>query len=226
MNQMMNLENFTIKVKEALMTAQSMAQRRNHQMIEPAHLLKALVEQSGGITMELLSKLGTKPASIIRSLDQLLAAIPTVTGSGGGNTVVSRELKHVLDQAWKEAEYMKDQYLSTEHVVLAMADDSSLNVNRIFQDHAITKDRIMQALVTIRGSQGVNDPGAEGKYDAIKRYSRNFTELAKRGKLDPVIGRDDEIRRIMHILSRRTKNNPVLIGEAGVGKTAIVEGLA
>ena len=133
---------------------------------------------------------------------------------------------NLFDSAWKEAEMMKDQYLSTEHLLMAIVIDDSISINSILKKHGITKDRILHALKDIRGNQSVTDQDPEGKYQAIQKYSRNLTDLARRGKIDPVIGRDDEIRRVMHILSRRTKNNPVLIGEAGVGKTAIVEGLA
>jgi ATP-dependent Clp protease ATP-binding subunit ClpB len=223
---MMKFDKLTIKVQEALMAARSLAQERDHQQIEPVHLLIALIDQQDGITSPLLQKLGINVKELLTDLYSEIGRIPKVTGSGATEIVLSRESSTLFDAAWKEAEILKDQYLSTEHLLIAMSINDSLNIFSIMKKHGITKDRILQALKSIRGSQSVADQDPEGKYQAIEKYSRNLTELARRGKLDPVIGRDDEIRRVMHILSRRTKNNPVLIGEAGVGKTAIVEGLA
>ena len=223
---MMKFDKFTIKVQEALMAARSLAQERDHQQIEPIHLLISLIDQQDGITTPLLQKLGINIKLLLSDLYNEIGRIPKVTGSGTTDVILSRESSTLFDMAWKEAEILRDQYLSTEHLLMAMSVKTSLSIFPILNKHGITKDRILQALTTIRGSQSVTDQDPEGKYQAIEKYSRNLTEQARRGKLDPVIGRDDEIRRIMHILSRRTKNNPVLIGEAGVGKTAIVEGLA
>jgi ATP-dependent Clp protease ATP-binding subunit ClpB len=223
---MMKLDKFTVKVQEALMSAQSLAQSKDHQQIEPLHILISLIDQADGITKPLFQKLGIDITHFKYDLERELEKLPKVTGPGAGNVTISTITKKVFDEAWKEAGKMHDEFLSTEHVIMAMASLDSIPVNSLFKSFGITKDRILQALKTVRGSQQVIDQNPEGKYQAIKKYSRNFTDLARRDKLDPVIGRDDEIRRIMHILSRRTKNNPVLIGEAGVGKTAIVEGLA
>ncbi|TFF86055.1 MAG: ATP-dependent chaperone ClpB, partial [Promethearchaeota archaeon] len=214
------------KVQEALMSAQSLAQSKDHQQIEPVHILISLLDQADGITKPLFQKLGIDITHFKYDLEQELEKIPNVTGPGAGNVTISHNTKKVFDEAWKEAGKLKDEYLSTEHILMAIASTDSVPTHSLFKSFGITKDRIMQALKSVRGNQRVTDQNPEEKYQAIKKYSRNFTDLARRDKLDPVIGRDDEIRRIMHILSRRTKNNPVLIGEAGVGKTAIVEGLA
>ena len=223
---MMKFDKFTIKVQEAIMAARTLAQERNQQQIEPFHVFIALIDQQEGITSPLLQKLGVDIRQILSDLYNEIGKIPKVTSSGAVDVVLSRESSTLFDIAWKEAENLRDQYLSTEHLLIAMSSSSHLTINSIFKKYGITKDRILQALMSIRGHQTVTDQDPEGKYQAIEKYSRNLTDLARRGKLDPVIGRDDEIRRLMHILSRRTKNNPVLIGEAGVGKTAIVEGLA
>ncbi|MCZ2846306.1 MAG: ATP-dependent chaperone ClpB, partial [Candidatus Bathyarchaeota archaeon] len=222
----MKFDKFTIKVQEALMAARSLAQTNDNQQIEPIHLLISLIEQQDGVTTPLLQKLGINISNLLHDLNEDLEKLPKVTGSGATDVVLSRNSGKLFDNAWKEAESMKDQFLSTEHLILAMSKDQALPIYSILKKFGITNDRILQALTSIRGSQTITDQDPEGKYQAIEKYSRNLTDLARRGKIDPVIGRDDEIRRVMHILSRRTKNNPVLIGEAGVGKTAIVEGLA
>ncbi|MFX1498143.1 MAG: ATP-dependent chaperone ClpB [Promethearchaeota archaeon] len=222
----MKFDKFTIKVQEALMTARSLAQTNDNQQIEPVHLLISLLEQPDGITNPLFNKLGINIPQLLHDLNTQLEKIPKVTGTGATDVVISTILGKIFDSAWKEAESLKDQYLSTEHIILALCKEQSSSIYPILKKNGITHDRILQALTSIRGSQTVTDQDPEGKYQAIEKYSRNLTDLARRNKIDPVIGRDDEIRRVMHILSRRTKNNPVLIGEAGVGKTAIVEGLA
>ncbi|TFG03515.1 MAG: ATP-dependent chaperone ClpB [Promethearchaeota archaeon] len=223
---MMKLDKFTIKVQEALMASRSLAQNKDNQQIEPVHLLISLLEQQDGITVPLLQKLGTNVKQILNDSHAELDKLPKVTGPAAQDVMLSSNTSRLFDSAWKEADFLKDQYLSTEHLLLAMATDDSFNTYKILKKHGVYKDRILQALTSIRGHQTITDQDPEGKYQAIEKYSRNLTDLARRDKLDPVIGRDDEIRRVMHILSRRTKNNPVLIGEAGVGKTAIVEGLA
>ncbi|MFX1357733.1 MAG: ATP-dependent chaperone ClpB [Promethearchaeota archaeon] len=222
----MKFDKFTIKVQEALMSARSLAQTNDNQQIEPIHLLISLIEQQDGIASPLFQKLGVSLSQLLNELKNELERLPKVTGSGATDVVLSSNSAKLFDIAWKEAELLQDQYLSTEHIILGMSKHESSPIYPILRKFGITKDRILQALTSIRGHQTITDQDPEGKYQSIEKYSRNLTELARRGKIDPVIGRDDEIRRVMHILSRRTKNNPVLIGEAGVGKTAIVEGLA
>ncbi len=222
----MKFDKFTIKVQEALVATQSLARNNDNQQIEPIHLLISFIEQPDGIATPLFQKLGINIQQISEELRNELDKLPKVTGSGATDVVLSSNSSNLFDSAWKEAEILRDQYLSTEHLLLAMAANNKLPLYNLLQRYGISKDRILQALKSIRGSQTITDQDPEGKYQAIEKYSRNLTDLARRGKIDPVIGRDDEIRRVMHILSRRTKNNPVLIGEAGVGKTAIVEGLA
>jgi ATP-dependent Clp protease ATP-binding subunit ClpB len=222
----MKFDKFTIKVQEALMNARSLAQNNNNQQIEPIHIILSLIDQQEGITDPLFQKLGVNLNQIRIEFEKELDKLPKVTGSGATDVVLSNNSAKLFDIAWKEAETMRDQFLSSEHLLIAMT-NSTINItSQIFKKYGITKDRLMQALKSVRGNQTITDQDPEGKYQAIEKYSRNLTDLARRGKIDPVIGRDDEIRRVMHILSRRTKNNPVLIGEAGVGKTAIVEGLA
>ncbi len=223
---MMTFDKFTIKVQEALKAAQSLAQNNENQQIEPLHLLVSLIEQQDGIATPLFQKLGVNLYTLLNDLKVELDKLPKVTGPGVTDVRISPRSNKIFDVAWKEAGFLRDQYLSTEHLLIAIAADESLSIYPILKNYGITKDRILQALSNIRGNRTITDQDPEGKYQAILKYSRNFTDLARRGKLDPVIGRDEEIRRVMHILSRRTKNNPVLIGEAGVGKTAIVEGLA
>ncbi|MFX1392417.1 MAG: ATP-dependent chaperone ClpB [Promethearchaeota archaeon] len=222
----MKFDNFTIKVQEALVAAQSLATNNDNQQIEPIHLLIALIEQQDGITTPLLQKLGTNIQQLLSDLKYELDKLPKVKGPGAKDVILSKITSNLFDSAWKEAELMKDQYLSTEHLLLAMVKNDAIPNSSVLKKFGVNENRILQALKSIRGNQTITDQDPEGKYQAIQKYSRNLTDLAKRGKIDPVIGRDDEIRRVMHILSRRTKNNPVLIGEAGVGKTAIVEGLA
>ncbi len=223
---MMKFDNFTIKVQEAIIAAQSIAQKQNNPLIEPVHILIALLEQEEGIAVPLFQKLDVNSRQLLADATEAAQAIPRVTGSGARNITISEDSKDLLDGAWKQAEEMKDQYLSTEHILMAMAENDTPTIKNIFKQYGITKHRLFLALKDVRGNQPVTDQNPESRYQAIEKYSRNLTDMARRGKLDPVIGRDDEIRRVMHILSRRTKNNPVLIGEAGVGKTAIVEGLA
>ena len=223
---MMKFDKFTIKLQEALMASRSLAQSNDNQQIQPVHLLLSLIDQQDGITTPLFQKLGVNISQLKHDLNLELNRLPKVTGSGVIDVVLSPQTAKLFEKAWKEAEALRDQYLSTEHLILAMAGNQDLAINSILIRHGVTRDRVLQALKSIRGSKVITDQDPESKYQAIEKYSRNLTELARRGKLDPVIGRDFEIRRVMHILTRRTKNNPVLIGEAGVGKTAIVEGLA
>ena len=222
----MNIEKFTLKAQEALQEAKAIAERKHHQQIDVEHLLFALLGPKEGIVSPILQKLGANPATIASQLEEELNRIPQVTGGGAGQVYISSRLNEVLNMAWKEAERLTDEYLSAEHLLIAICDERQGASAQILQRNGVTKDAIFKVLQEIRGSHRVTDQNPEEKYQALKRYSRDLTEEARKGKLDPVIGRDDEIRRVIQVLSRRTKNNPVLIGEPGVGKTAIVEGLA
>lgn len=219
----MDMNRMTIKLQEALQTASSHAARRNHQGIDVEHLLLAFVEQEGGLASSLLEQAGLSVPSVRQALEQALAKLPQVQGAGAspGQLHVTSRLSQVLAKAEDEQHTLKDDYLSVEHVVLAMVQEGG-----VFKKLGLTKERLLGALQQVRGSQRVTSQDPEGTYQALEKYGRDLTRLAGQGKLDPVIGRDEEIRRVVQILSRRTKNNPVLIGEPGVGKTAIVEGLA
>jgi ATP-dependent Clp protease ATP-binding subunit ClpB len=221
----MRLDKYTVKAQEALQEAQSLADSHGQQEIFPDHLLLALLSQPEGIIGPILQKLGANPASIRAEVQREVDRLPKVGGSRG-QVYISGRLKRLLDAAEGEAERLKDEYTSTEHLLMSLAQDSEGAAGRTLSSHGVTRDRIFQALKDVRGSARVTDPNPEEKYQALERYGRDLTELAQKGKLDPVIGRDDEIRRVVQVLSRRTKNNPVLIGEPGVGKTAVVEGLA
>ena len=220
----MRLDKFTVKAQEALQAAQSLADGQSHQALEPEHVLAALVEQREGIVGPLLAKLGARTEAIQQALRAELAKLPAV--GGGAGQYLGERTRKALERAQAEAQRLKDDYVSTEHLLVALAQDRDGAAGRILAQHGATPDAIYKALVEVRGSQRVTDPNPEDKYQALQRYARDLTELARKGKLDPVIGRDEEIRRVIQVLSRRTKNNPVLIGEPGVGKTAIVEGLA
>jgi ATP-dependent Clp protease ATP-binding subunit ClpB len=222
----MNIEKFTLKAQEALQEAKSVAEKKHHQQIDVEHLLSALLGQKEGIVIPILQKLGANPELIVSQLENELNRIPQVTGRGVGQVYLSSRLNEIFNMAEKEAERLTDEYLSTEHLLIAMADEKQGASYQILQRNGVTKDAIFRVLQEIRGPHRVTDQNPEEKYQALKRFSRDLTEEARKGKLDPVIGRDDEIRRVIQVLSRRTKNNPVLIGEPGVGKTAIVEGLA
>jgi ATP-dependent Clp protease ATP-binding subunit ClpB len=220
----MRLEKLTTKSQEALQQAQSLAEKRNHQAVDVEHLLFALLGQKEGVVLSLLQKLGGAVGALAESLQKALDRLPQITG-GAGQTFITPRLKKLIESAEAEAEALKDEYVSTEHLLLAMVQDSG-EAGRLLKQLGATRDKILNALVSIRGAQRITDPNPEEKYQALEKYGRDLTDLARKGKLDPVIGRDDEIRRVIQVLSRRTKNNPVLIGEPGVGKTAIVEGLA
>jgi ATP-dependent Clp protease ATP-binding subunit ClpB len=222
----MQIEKFTLKAQEALQEAKAMAEQRNHQQIDVEHLLLALLQQKEGVVTPILQKLGANIDLITSQLEGELNRIPKVTGGGAGQVYLSSRLNEIFNAAWKEAERLMDEYLSTEHLLIAIADEKRGASSQILQRGGVTKDAIFRVLQEIRGPHRITDQNPEEKYQALKRYSRDLTEEARKGKLDPVIGRDDEIRRVIQVLSRRTKNNPVLIGEPGVGKTAIVEGLA
>jgi ATP-dependent Clp protease ATP-binding subunit ClpB len=222
----MRFDKFTIKSQELIQSSQSLASQHAHQQIEPEHLLAAMFQEKDGIAVAMLRKLGVAPDDIARQAAQAIEKIPKVSGGGVGDVYISPRSKAVLEAAFAEATKMKDEYVSIEHIFLAIADEKKGEAARILSRLGVTRDSILKVLLEIRGTQRITDPNPEEKYQALERFSRDLTDLARLGKLDPVIGRDEEIRRIVQVLSRRTKNNPVLIGEPGVGKTAIVEGLA
>ncbi len=221
----MRLDKFTQKAQEAVLEAQNLAQGFNHPAIEPEHLLSALVAQEGGVVPSLLKRIGTDTGMLQNSLQQALGRLPRATGSSV-QVSISRNLNAVIEEAQSIADNMKDEYVSTEHLLMAMAQPKAGSVRDLLARHGIDYNSIMQALAAVRGSQRVTSQNPEAQYEALVKYGRDLTQEARKGKLDPVIGRDEEIRRVIQILSRRTKNNPVLIGDPGVGKTAIAEGLA
>ncbi len=222
----MDLSKFTEKAQGAVATAQELARSHNHTEIEPEHLLMALVSQEGGITPQVLRKLEVDPTLVKQRLEEELGRRPQVQGATA-QVYVSGRLQQVFNVAMEEAGRLRDEYISTEHLLIGIADDRVKGAShQILKDLGVTREAVYQVLTTIRGSQRVTDANPEGKYQALEKYSRDLTQLARQGKLDPVIGRDEEIRRVIQVLSRRTKNNPVLIGDPGVGKTAIAEGLA
>ncbi|OFW18218.1 MAG: ATP-dependent chaperone ClpB [Acidobacteria bacterium RIFCSPLOWO2_02_FULL_65_29] len=221
----MNINKYTEKAQEAVIGAQRLAEQLSHAQVEPEHLLVSLVEQREGIVPEVLRKMQADPAQIAASARELLAKIPQAYG--GSQPGLSPRLKLVTDLGQAEADRLKDEFVSTEHLLVAIASETGRSpAARLLTDRGLTRDKIFAALTGVRGSQRVTSQNPEGTYQALERYGRDLTDLARKGKLDPVIGRDEEIRRVIQVLSRRTKNNPVLIGEPGVGKTAIVEGLA
>lgn len=222
----MRFDKFTLKTQEVIQTSQQLAERFNHQQIEPEHLVIAILEQTEGVIPSLLGKIGVDQRRLMESFEAALEKIPRVSGSGVGQAYISPRSKAVLDKAFAEAEQMKDEFVSLEHILLAVTGEKEGEAARLLVVAGITRDMILKALVGIRGGQRITDQNPEDKYQALERFSQDLTAIASKGGLDPVIGRDDEIRRIVQVLSRRTKNNPVLIGEPGVGKTAIVEGLA
>jgi ATP-dependent Clp protease ATP-binding subunit ClpB len=220
----MRPDKFTQKMQEALQASQEVASQFNQQEISNEHFLLALLDQTEGVTRPLLEKMGVNVAGLRTALTQELERRPKIQG-GTYDQRVGNELRATIDAGEKEMARMKDEFLSAEHYLLALADGKS-PAAKLLKDVGVTRDKLMQALQQVRGSQRVTDQNPEGKYQTLEKYGRDLTEMARRGKIDPVIGRDNEIRRVMQVLSRRTKNNPVLIGEPGVGKTAIVEGLA
>jgi ATP-dependent Clp protease ATP-binding subunit ClpB len=226
----MNFNKFTIKAQEAVQNAQEIASSYSNQLIEPEHLLAALVQDSEGIVVPLLQKLGANLSYVKIKINEAVEKLPKVQGAGLGNQQLSPALGQVLESAQKEAQQLKDEYVSTEHLLLGLLDESSRGggspASRLLRDQGLTKDGVYKALKDVRGTQRVTDQNPEDKYQSLQRFGRDLNELARKGKLDPVIGREDEIRRVLQVLSRRTKNNPVLIGDPGVGKTAIAEGIA
>ena len=225
-------DKFTVKAQEAVQRANELASEHGNPELAPLHLLAALVEDREGIVAPVLEKIGIGPQAVLSDLYKEIEKLPKVSGSGGAaQPAMSSQVTQLLEKSFKEADSFKDEYVSTEHMLLALTDQKTTGLKRdpaqeLLARHGATHDAILKALTAVRGSQRITDQNPEAKYQALERYARDLNEQARRGKLDPVIGRDEEIRRVVQVLSRRTKNNPVLIGEPGVGKTAIVEGLA
>jgi ATP-dependent Clp protease ATP-binding subunit ClpB len=219
-------DKFTVKAQEAVQLANDIASENGNPELLPVHLLAALIEDKEGIVPPILEKLGIGPQAVLNEAYRDIGNLPKVSGEGATQAAMSPALTQLIDRAFKEASNFKDEYVSTEHLLLAATQAKRDSAQTILSRHGATYDAILKALTSVRGTQKVTDQNPEAKYQALERYARDLTEQARRGKLDPVIGRDEEIRRVVQVLSRRTKNNPVLIGEPGVGKTAIVEGLA
>ncbi|HEX7705939.1 MAG TPA: Clp protease N-terminal domain-containing protein, partial [Thermoanaerobaculia bacterium] len=221
----MNFNKLTVKAQEAVVEAQNLARGAGNPEVTAEHLLLALVQQEGGIVTPILNKLGVNP-SVIETEVAAAAAKFSKVGGASAEPMVSSSLRKIFDLAFEAANKFNDEYVSTEHLLLAIAESKESTASEILRRHGVVGESVLKALQSVRGTQRVTDQNPEDKYQALERYARDLTALARRGKLDPVIGRDEEIRRVIQVLSRRTKNNPVLIGEPGVGKTAIVEGLA
>ncbi|HEY2545272.1 MAG TPA: Clp protease N-terminal domain-containing protein, partial [Candidatus Acidoferrum sp.] len=221
---MLRFDKMTVKAQEALQEANEVAARHQNQQIEPVHLLEALVSQRDGVVPPLLARLGIRTEALAQEIEREIARLPKVQGFAQQH--MGKPLNNVLERAFDEAERFKDEYVSTEHLFLALAGEDHDPAGQLLKRQGASHEAILQALTSVRGNQRVTSQNPEATYASLEKYARDLTDLARRGKLDPVIGRDEEIRRVMQILARRTKNNPVLIGEPGVGKTAIVEGLA
>src|ERR1700677_3125523 len=221
---MLNFDKLTVKAQQALQAAQEMGGREGQQQIEPLHLLWALLAQGDGVVPPLLEKLGVSPTQLAGEVEKQIARLPKV--SGVSQQYLAPATNKILETAFDEAQRLKDEYVSTEHILLAIAGAEKDPAGQLLKKQGATHEAILQALTSVRGTQRVTSQNPEATYESLEKYARDLTDMARRGKLDPVIGRDEEIRRVMQILARRTKNNPVLIGEPGVGKTAIVEGLA
>ncbi|MDX1548278.1 MAG: Clp protease N-terminal domain-containing protein, partial [Rhodothermales bacterium] len=221
----MNLHKFTVKAREAVQKATEIAASQSHQGLDTAHLMKAFLTDANGIVVTILQKLGANLNALEAKTDEALEKLPVVSGSSVSGQYVGNDLKKVFDRALAEAEVLQDEYVSSEHLLVALSAAKD-RVGEALREQGVTKEAVLGVLKEVRGSQRVTDPHAEDRYQALDRFTRNLNDLARRGKIDPVIGRDEEIRRVLQILSRRTKNNPVLVGEPGVGKTAIAEGIA
>lgn len=221
-----NFNKLTLKSQEALQAAQGIAIDNSNQIIEPEHLLLALLQDKENIVNSILYKLDVNPDELKRKVNDLLSRLPSVSGGGSENINISGDLSASLDIAFKQADVMKDDYVSVEHLFIGLADNKKSKVGELLNSMNITKDRILMVLKDVRGAGRVTGQNPEDTFNSLQRYGRNLNELAAKGKLDPVIGREEEIRRTLQVLTRRTKNNPVLIGEPGVGKTAIAEGIA
>jgi len=220
----MRLDKLTIKAQELIQQAQSLSARHGNQQIEPEHLLHAMLKEPEGIAIGVLLKIGVSPKAILPDIEQAMERLPKI--SSAGEVYFSTASRHVLEASFTEADKMKDAYVSIEHIFLAILDEKESTASKTLSKQGVSREAVLKVLMDIRGTQRITDPNPEEKYQALDKFSRDLTNIARQGKLDPVIGRDDEIRRIVQVLSRRTKNNPILIGEPGVGKTAIVEGLA
>ena len=220
----MRLDKFTLRAQEAVESAVARAEKQNHQNVEPEHVLAALIEQPEGVTGPILGKIGANLQTVLSEVEGAIRKFPQV--SGFNQRYYSPRLNDIFSKSQKEADQLKDEYISTEHLLLAISEDKSGEAGRILRSHGVNREVLLKVIEVMRAGARVTSQNAEERYQALSKYSRDLTELARQGKLDPVIGRDDEIRRTVQVLSRRTKNNPVLIGEPGVGKTAIVEGLA
>src|SRR5260221_2621624 len=221
---MLRFEKMTVKAQEAVQNAQEVAAHHENQQIEPIHLLAALVSQADGVVPSLLTRLGARSETLSQEIEKEIGRLPKVQGFGQQH--MGRPLNAVLERAFKEADSFKDEYVSTEHLFLAIAAQDREPAGQLLKRQGASHEAILQALTGVRGTQRVTSQNPEATYASLEKYARDLTELARKSKLDPVIGRDEEIRRVMQILARRTKNNPVLIGEPRVGKTAIAEGLA
>jgi ATP-dependent Clp protease ATP-binding subunit ClpB len=219
-----SFEKFTVKAQEAIASAQELAQRKDHTEMTPVHLLSALLQQDEGVIVPLVKRVGSPMSVLEAGVERQLVRLPRLE-KGLASPTPSIDLQETIKRALSEADELHDEYVSTEHLFLALIGDHS-GTGALLAENGITREAVLKALTGVRGSQRVTDQNPETKYRALERFTRDFVDLARRGKLDPVIGRDEEIRRVSQVLSRRTKNNPVLIGEPGVGKTAIVEGLA
>ncbi len=222
----MNLQKLTLKAQEAVQRAQEIASGYSNQQIEPIHVLAALIQDSAGIVPPMLMKIGANVNYLKIKVNESMEALPKVSSAALGSSYLSNATVRMLEGAQKEAVEMGDEYVSTEHLLLAMCEETSTPAGTMLRDQGAGRDAVLKAMKEVRGSNKVTDQNPEDKYQALQRYGRNLNDLARRGKMDPVIGREDEIRRVMQVLMRRTKNNPVLIGEPGVGKTAIAEGIA
>ena len=210
----MRLDKLTLKSREALESAHRLASEKGHPQIEPEHVLQALLDAPEGVVSAILGKLGADRKAIARDVAREVDRLPQV--SGGAEVGLGRRMQAVVNAAFKEAEGFKDDYVSVEHLLLAIAEEKGSAAAQVLKEAGVTRDALLRALQEVRGSHRVTDPNAEERYQALERYGKDLTDLARQGKLDPVIGRDDEIRRVIQVLSRRTKNNPVLIGEPGV----------
>ena len=221
----MNLQKFTVKAKEGVQKALEIAASQNHQGIEPPHVLKAFLSDPDSIVVSILRRIGVNLDFVRERADALTEKLPQVTGASVSGKYLGEETKKIFDRARAEAELMDDEYVSSEHILVALV-ESKHDMGQVLRDQGATKDQVNEVLSDVRGGQSADDPHAESRYEALDRFARDLNDLARQGKIDPVIGRDQEIRRVLQILSRRTKNNPVLVGEPGVGKTAIAEGIA
>jgi ATP-dependent Clp protease ATP-binding subunit ClpB len=220
----MRFDKLTIKAQEAVQEAVHLAEQYRHPAVDSEHLMLALLQQEGGVVPAILQKLGVMPAVIRNGIEAELKRRPQASGASAVGAQMTQRLKVVFDTAFEEATRLKDEYVSTEHLLLGLAADTAGEVGRLLRANGVSRDAILRALQDIRGGQRITDQNPEEKYQALEKYGRDLTLLARQGKLDPVIGRDEEIRRVIHVLSRRTKNNPVLIGEPGSARPLLSKG--